>query len=320
MLDADERVILTDFGISRASSAAADATTEPRLTEVGTAIGTPQYMAPEQAVGHAVDGRADQYALAIVGFEMLAGRVPFDDETPHGIIHQQISEAPPDLAALRPDAPAHIVATIAKGLRKSPASRFETMEQFAAALDDSSMSMTPAARTRAIGAIGQPSPTRGLVADDHEIETAVDRVFDPTRSPGRGTRSLALWMTTAVLLLALVGGVVWARGNSGATKRPAQRVARVEPKTTPVTQQGRATANPRRRTTTLSITSTPRATVYIDGTRVGETPVAGRTMTVGRTYQIRVEKKGYRTKRESITPSGTKAIRRSYTLQREGRR
>jgi hypothetical protein len=325
MLDADERVVLTDFGISRASIAAADATTEPRLTEVGTAIGTPQYMAPEQAVGQSVDGRADQYALAIVGFEMLAGQVPFDDETPHAIIHRQISEAPPDLARLRPDAPAHVVATIAKGLRKSPASRFATMEEFAMSLEDESKSLTPPTRTRAIGAIGQPSPTRGLVHNDQEIDTAVDRVFDPTAS-SRGTRSIALWMVTAVLLLATVGGVFWARGGNKPRREP-ERVARADTRPTAktaakpaaVAQQGRAKET-RRRTTTLSITSTPRATVYIDGTRVGDTPISGRTLTVGRSYQIRVEKKGYRTKRETIQASATKPVRRSYTLQREGRR
>jgi hypothetical protein len=321
MLDADERVILTDFGISRASTAAADATTEPRLTEVGTAIGTPQYMAPEQAVGHAVDGRADQYALAIVGFEMLAGHVPFDDETPHAIIHRQISEAPPDLLALRPDAPRHVAATIAKGLRKSPTSRFASMEDFAAALDDPTMamSMTPAARTRAIG-IGQASPTRGLVADDGELDTALNRVFDPTaHESARRTRSVALWMTTAMLMVSALGAAMWARSNPKAARRVSQQIARVEMKPAPVVPQGRPKNTPRR-TTTLSITSTPRATVFIDGVRAGETPINGRTLMVGRSYQIRLERKGYRTKRETIEATGTRPLRRSYTLQRENRR
>jgi serine/threonine protein kinase len=328
MLDADERVVLTDFGISRASFAEADATTEPRLTEVGTAIGTPQYMAPEQAVGQAVDGRADQYALAIVGFEMLAGQVPFDDETPHAIIHRQISEAPPDLAALRPDAPAHMTATIAKALRKSPQSRFATMEEFLAALDDPAMSPTPATRTRAIG-IGQTSPTRALIADDRELDTALARVFDPAKGSARSTRSVALWMGSAVLLIAALAGGLWARGHLRPSVSSPQRVARAETRAGPVTQrsttqrpvaqQGRSKET-RRRTTTLGITATPRATVYIDGARIGETPISGRTLTVGRSYQIRVERKGYRTKRETIEATSTKPIRRSYTLQRDPRR
>jgi hypothetical protein len=183
------------------------------------------------------------------------------------------------------------------------------------------MSMTPPTRTRAIGAIGQQSPTRGLVADDQEIDTAVDRVFDPTKGgSGSGTRSVALWMTIAVLLIAALGGVVWSRGQAGPTKRSPQHVARAETRAAPVAQQGRAATTTRRRTTSLTITSTPRATVYIDNARVGDTPINGRTLTVGRSYQIRLEKKGYRTKRETIAVSGTKAIRRNYTLQRVGRR
>jgi serine/threonine protein kinase len=317
MLDADERVILTDFGISRASSAAEDATTEPRLTEVGTAIGTPWYMAPEQAVGQAVDGRADQYALAVVGFEMLAGQVPFDDETPHAIIHRQISEAPPDLASLRPDAPPHVTATISRGLRKSPSSRFATMEEFAAALDDPSMATLTPARTRAIA--GLPS-TKVVPVDDRELDATLDRVFDADshRAP-RSRRSVAMWMTMAVLVLAGLGAAVWTRGGLGVQRRAAAGPTRVAAKPAPVVQQARPKET-RRRSINLSISSTPRATVFIDGSRVGETPITNRALTVGRSYQIRVERKGYRTKRETIAATGTRSISRRYVLQKEGRR
>jgi serine/threonine protein kinase len=322
MLDADERVILTDFGISHASSgAAADATTEPRLTEVGTAIGTPQYMAPEQAVGQAVDGRADQYALAIVGFEMLAGRVPFDEETPHAIIHRQISEAPPDLVTLRRDVPRHIAAAIAKALRKSPSSRFATMEEFALALDDASMAMLSPTPTRTIGA-GQATPTRVMPMNqnDRELDTALDRVFDTGshRAP-RSTRSVAMWMTMAVLVLSGLGAAVWAGRGSRVPRRAPPQPARVAAKPAPVVQQARPKET-RRRSITLSVSSTPRATVFIDGARIGETPITGRALTVGRSYQIRVERKGYRAKRETIAATGTRAINRRYVLQKEGRR
>jgi serine/threonine-protein kinase len=134
MLDDDGRVMLTDFGISKNATAGSGATTVARLTDTGTILGTPQYLAPEQALGTQVDGRADQYALAIVGFEMLAGHVPFDDETPHAIIHRHINEAPPSLPTLRPDVPAHVAAAIARALSKAPSRRFATMEEFAQAL------------------------------------------------------------------------------------------------------------------------------------------------------------------------------------------
>jgi serine/threonine protein kinase len=321
MLDADERVVLTDFGISHASSATtADATTEPRLTEVGTAIGTPQYMAPEQAVGQTVDGRADQYALAIVGFEMLAGQVPFDDETPHAIIHRQISEAPPDLAALRRDVPRHLAALIAKGLRKSPSSRFATMEEFALALDDASMGTLSPTPTRTFGA-GQATPTRVMpMNNDRELDSALDRVFDGgSQHTQRRTRSIALWMAMAVIIVAGLGAAAWARGGFRIPPRAAKRASQVVAKAAAVIPQG-SLKETARRSIALSIKSTPRATVFIDGARVGETPITGRALTVGRSYQIRVERKGYRTKRETIAATGTRSIRRSYVLKKEGRR
>jgi serine/threonine protein kinase len=328
MLDADERVILTDFGISRASSAAtADATTEPRLTEVGTAVGTPQYMAPEQAVGQAVDGRADQYALAIVGFEMFAGQVPFDDETPHAIIHRHISEAPPDLLTLRPDVPRHVAAAIAKALRKSPSSRFATMEEFSAALDDPSMATLTPVQTRTIGT-GQATPTRVTLMEDRELDGMLNRVFDtPTHHASRRTRTIALWMTLAVLIVAGLGGAVYARGGLRASRRAAERAAhkaaqqatQVVAKAAAVIPQGGTKETPRR-SIALTITSTPRATVFIDGAKVGETPIKARPLTVGRSYEIRVERKGYRTKRETIAATGTKPLRRNYELKKDSRR
>jgi eukaryotic-like serine/threonine-protein kinase len=135
MLDEESRVLLTDFGISKSAVASTGATTAAALTEFGTVLGTPHYLAPEQALSRSVDGRADQYALAVVGFEMLTGAVPFDDETPHGIIHRHVNELPPRVTTLRPDVPEHVAAAIARALLKAPSHRFATMDEFARALD-----------------------------------------------------------------------------------------------------------------------------------------------------------------------------------------
>ena len=150
MLDNEGRVLLTDFGISKAATATASAVTVARLTDTGTILGTPQYLAPEQALGTTVDGRADQYALAIVGFEMLAGHVPFDDETPHAIIHRHINEAPPPLPALRPNVPAPVAAAIARALSKAPSRRFANMDDFASALVGEPAGTAKAARRRTL--------------------------------------------------------------------------------------------------------------------------------------------------------------------------
>jgi serine/threonine-protein kinase len=135
LLDGEGRVLLTDFGISKAAVASEGATTAAALTEYGTVLGTPHYLAPEQALSRSVDGRADQYALAIVGFEMLTGSVPFDDETSHAIIHRHVNELPPRVSSVRDDVPEHISTAIARALMKAPSHRFANMEQFARAID-----------------------------------------------------------------------------------------------------------------------------------------------------------------------------------------
>lgn len=135
MLDGEGRVLLTDFGISKNAVASTGATTAAALTEFGTVLGTPHYLAPEQALSRTVDGRADQYALAIVGFEMFTGAVPFDDETPHGIIHRHVNDLPPRVTMTRREVPEHIAAAIARALLKAPSHRFATMDDFRRALD-----------------------------------------------------------------------------------------------------------------------------------------------------------------------------------------
>ena len=156
--------------------------------------------------------------------------------------------------------------------------------------------------------------------NDRELDTALDRVFDGgSQHTQRRTRSVALWMTMAVLIVAGLGAAVWARGGLSTPRRTTARPTRVAAKPAPVVQQARPKET-HRRSVTLSVSSKPRATVFIDGARIGDTPIAGRALTVGRSYQIRVERKGYRTKRETIAATGTRPITRSYVLQKERRR
>src|SRR5260370_1369950 len=82
MFDHEGRVMLTDFGISKALQAASG------FTATGLIIGTPHYMSPEQAKGQSVDGRADQYSLGVVGFRMIMGRLPFTAAASHTILYE----------------------------------------------------------------------------------------------------------------------------------------------------------------------------------------------------------------------------------------
>ncbi len=128
MFDHDGRVMLADFGISKAMQSST------QYTQTGQVIGTPFYMSPEQAKGQVVDGRSDQYSLAVVGFQMITGRLPFQDEAVHTIIYKHIFEEPPSIRELRPDCPAYVAAALHRALAKEPGGRFPTMDGFAAAV------------------------------------------------------------------------------------------------------------------------------------------------------------------------------------------
>ena len=98
--------VVTDFGIAKALSASRTGGAGATLTQLGTSMGTPAYMAPEQAVGDPdTDARADIYALGCMAYELMAGHPPFHDRSPQRVLAAQISETPKPIASLRPDAP-----------------------------------------------------------------------------------------------------------------------------------------------------------------------------------------------------------------------
>ena len=123
-----EHVYLSDFGLARRMRSVGG------LTMPGTLLGTPDYMAPEQAGGQPVDGRADQYALACVAYQLLSGAVPFRRENPIQVLWAHMSSAPPGLTAVRPDLPDAVGAVLAKAMDKHPERRYETCGGFADAL------------------------------------------------------------------------------------------------------------------------------------------------------------------------------------------
>ncbi len=138
--------MVADFGIALAVSTAG----QERLTETGISLGTPAYMSPEQTTGEAkLDGRSDQYSLACVLYEMLAGEPPYTGPTAQAIIAKRLTEPIPHLGTVRRVSPA-VEAAVTKGLAKTPADRFATAGAFAAALTAGS-TLPPHARWRSAG-------------------------------------------------------------------------------------------------------------------------------------------------------------------------
>ncbi|MBX3165782.1 MAG: serine/threonine protein kinase [Candidatus Eremiobacteraeota bacterium] len=117
---------LTDMGIAQNLELAP-------LTRTGTIVGTPQYMAPEQISGQAVPA-SDQYALGVIAFEMLAGRRPFRASEARELLHLQLSQMPPSILELRPEASPLLEEALFRMLSKNPKARFADCESAVAAL------------------------------------------------------------------------------------------------------------------------------------------------------------------------------------------
>ncbi len=128
MVDDEDRVKVTDFGIARAGAS--------DMTETGSIMGTAQYLSPEQAQGHAVSQASDLYAIGVILFELLTGHVPFDAESAVTIALKHVSEPPPSPSMFDPSVPPVLEAIVAWALEKDPAQRPADADAFINALEE----------------------------------------------------------------------------------------------------------------------------------------------------------------------------------------
>jgi uncharacterized protein YecT (DUF1311 family)/tRNA A-37 threonylcarbamoyl transferase component Bud32 len=118
------RALLSDFGIARKIDG------DGSITLLGAALGTPQYMSPEQIDGEMVDGRSDIYSLGVLGWELLTGRRPWAGESLYGVIYKQKHEQLPRITSLRPRVPANLLFAIEGALVKGKNERWQTIDEF----------------------------------------------------------------------------------------------------------------------------------------------------------------------------------------------
>jgi len=312
MFDHDGRVMLTDFGISKALQAATG------LTATGMIIGTPHYMAPEQGKGGAVDGRADQYSLGVVGYRMITAELPFSGDSVHTIIYKHIYEEPPLASTKRPGIPASLTVAISRALVKEPDQRFPTMEDFATAVWPEQPVASP-------GKSRGPARPRSRATADAPTEITG---APTTRLPAAPRRSRAPAVIGLVVVAAGVGGYLALRGSreQGAGSRdgsplaaPSVDTVRIQDTVRVPVPRRPAPPKPREQAPVaqaqgfLTIAADPFGEVYIDGVDAGQTPLVEYAVKPGR-HTIRIEHAGFRTITETVQVDASNTVRKRYTL------
>ncbi len=188
MIDDRGSTVLTDFGISKAVQSATR-----ELTATGQVVGTPHYMSPEQSKGVEVGGASDQYSLAVVGFRMLTGKLPFEEDSIHAVLYKKLFEHPPWIKDLRDDLPDHLAEALHKALAREPQDRYSSMEGFATAIWPERPVEEPRQRRESLG-----RPSRAdSEARTTQIETKVSVIS--AKNTGRGRRFAAVLASVVFL-------------------------------------------------------------------------------------------------------------------------
>jgi serine/threonine-protein kinase len=255
MLDENSWAYVCDFGVAKALG-------NTKLTQTGGTIGTPLYMSPEQLYGRELDGRADQYSLAVMTFELLAGRHPFRADSVAEIIRLQCTEPPPLLSELREDLPERVVDGIDQALSKDPDDRFQSVIDFLSAIG---------------GRRPPQAPERRLSSPLTEAVTErLDATPVTARRRASAPRALGWVKLTLGATVIAVGG--WAVGSVTSNTASANDAA---PTAVTVPEPGH-----------LWVSADPWGELYIDGTFVGNTPALRLTLGPG-THVVRIERDGY---------------------------
>ncbi len=209
LLDQDGKTHLTDFGVVKVMDSAG-------MTATGTIIGTPEYMSPEQSLGTSDVGPAsDQYSLAVVAYELLVGRVPFQSPTPAVTLRMIVSDPLPAPSDFDPSFPKPIENVLLKGLSKDPHERFTSVSEFT--------------ETLATVALGEQVPAGPPTLDSRPIAGApaatTGGYSPPPLAPtdqNRGGQNFPIWVPIAaiagvVLILAIAAGVLMTQGDGDPT-------------------------------------------------------------------------------------------------------
>jgi serine/threonine protein kinase len=233
MVDTEGHVMVTDFGIAKVVDSQG-------LTMTGRTIGTPAYMSPESCAGGEVTGASDQYALGVVGYELLAGRNPFLADTSVGIMYAHVHESPQPIGELRPDCPPEMAAAIMRMIDKNAAVRFPTLKEAAQAIQGSA-----GLDEMAVVSLGALAASRGQ-SSDQPTPTPVPRRTPVSTGTTTGLmrKRTTIWLlvATVVILGSVAFGWLYLSGRTRTGSRIAADSALTAARVSAVAARARATA------------------------------------------------------------------------------
>ncbi len=259
-------VKVLDFGLVKSFAAESDRrVTYTELTEAGAMLGSPKYMAPEQAMQEA-DPRSDIYSVGVMLYEMLSGAVPFDGQEAVQIITRHIHEKPQPLSSRAPQVPAGVSALVMRCLEKDPAARFQSMDELLEAMRHVTASggLSAPPRPTEDGPSGDTSRTEPALAVERRHRTEVVE-----RPRDRNARTWAL-LAAALVVVASAVGLWWLRRPVAAKREPTRPPVVERPAAPPPAPA----AQPMDALVRFDITSVPtQAQVTLDGQPLGSTPL-----------------------------------------------
>lgn len=176
LIDKGDRSVLSDFGIVKMMDEQ-EGPDRHQLTQTGTGVGTPDYMSPEQAMGEHLDRRGDEYSLAIMFYEMIAGRPPFSGDTPIAIIMGHVSKPVTSPTRYNPQVPPAVEQVLYKALGKRPEERYDTCGDFAKAIKEAMVQPY----TVTAGSMSESSTYHGSGNSTLADNTQAERLYDEAR-------------------------------------------------------------------------------------------------------------------------------------------
>lgn len=208
MVSGDGRLRVADFGIARADA-------DQQMTEAGSVIGTAQYLSPEQAQGEETTAASDTYAVGIVLYEMLTGRVPFDGDRPVTVAMKQINEPPVPPRVFAQEIPPELDAVVMKALSKRPEDRYQSAEDFTAALLEVRSAMSGGQQSTLILTAPAATAAGGAAATMETQVVGNGSGGGGKKKKKKGSGRPAIWGIVAVLIAALAVSLALALTRGG---------------------------------------------------------------------------------------------------------